>query len=106
MRAARNVRIGKRRGPPAFVPVTWFGLLSFEDKQALRLALDKLANNLVTRSQKIRDHARGAIADAQPNELGWKAEDDGSLVEICILRNNSKSMFFGPVPNDTVVGFL
>lgn len=80
-----------------------FGVLSFEHKQALFLALDKLANNLMARSQQIRDQARRAIADTQPNKLGWMPEHDGSLVKVCILGDNDKSMLFGPLPKDAVV---
>jgi hypothetical protein len=88
-----------------FTAPGWFGLLPFEDKETLRLTLDKLENNLIARSQNIRYQTGGTIADTQPDELGRMSGQNGPLVKIRILGSNRKPMLFGPIPNDPVIGF-
>src|ERR1700756_4703370 len=45
----------------------------------------------------------GAIATAVPNGLGWKSEDETSLMEIGILRHNNEVVMAGKFPNDGVI---
>jgi hypothetical protein len=102
MNTARpNRSAGRRFGAAAL-----FGLLSFENKETLSVTREKLDNDLRARSQKMRDQAGGAIADAQPDKLRRMAEDDGPLVKIRILGSNRKSILPGPIPNDPIIRLL
>jgi hypothetical protein len=82
------------------------GRLSFEHKQALSLARDELANDLMARSQKRCDQSRRTIAHSQPNELGRRAEHNGLVIEVRILGEDRETVLFRPGPNDAIIGFL
>jgi hypothetical protein len=82
------------------------GRLPFEHEQALRLALDELANDLIARPQKRYDQERRTIADPQPNELGRGAQQNGSLVEVRVLRDDRVPVLLRPCPNYAIIGFF
>lgn len=105
-RRAGDARHQKPGANPASAPKGLIAVSALQHEEGLGLALDKLANYLIARSQKTRDEAGGAIAHAQPDELRRMAKQKGSLVEVRILGDNSEFMTFGPVPDAAVVGFL
>jgi hypothetical protein len=44
-----------------------------------------------------------AIAKADPYDLGWKSENETSLMEIGILRHDDEVVIAGKFPNDGVI---
>ena len=49
------------------------------------------------------DIRRGAIAKADPDDLGWKTENETSLMEIGILRHDNEAVITGKFPNHGVI---
>jgi len=49
------------------------------------------------------DICRGAIAKADPYDLGWKSENETSLMKIGILRHDDEVVITGKFPNYGVV---
>jgi hypothetical protein len=49
------------------------------------------------------DIRRGAIAKADPDDLGWKTENETSLMEIGILRHDNEAVITGKFPNYGVI---
>jgi len=63
MRAAQRVRIGNRRGPPAFAPVIWFGALEVLP----HIGVVPVANNKTQRKNTPEDRSsRLPVIKAQP----------------------------------------
>jgi hypothetical protein len=66
--------------------------------------LTKLKDTGLTFPKNFFDICRGAIATADPNHLGWKSEDETSLMKIGILRHDNEIMIAGKFPNCCVIG--
>ena len=49
------------------------------------------------------DICRGAIATADPDDLGWKSENETSLMKIGILRHDDEVVIAGKFPNYGVI---
>ena|SRR5208337_4512008 len=49
------------------------------------------------------DICRGAIAKADPYNLGWKSENETSLMKIRILRRDDEVVITGKFPNYSVI---
>jgi len=49
------------------------------------------------------DIRRGAIAKADPDDLGWKTENETSLMEIGILRHDNEAVITGKFPNHGII---
>jgi len=49
------------------------------------------------------DIGRGAIAPADPDDLGWKSENETSLMKIGILGHDDEVVVTGKFPNDGVI---
>jgi hypothetical protein len=49
------------------------------------------------------DIGRGAIAKADPYDLGWKSENETSLMKIGILRNDDEVVTTSKFPNHSVI---
>ncbi len=49
------------------------------------------------------DICRGAIATADPDDFGWKSENETSLMKIGILRHDDEAVIAGKFPNYGVI---
>lgn len=48
------------------------------------------------------DHGGRGIADSDPNHFGWVTEEKTALMEIGILRDDSKAILCSMLPDDRV----
>lgn len=59
-----------------------------------------------TSTEQRFDHGRRTIANPNPHHLGRIAIEKAALVEVCVLRRNSKTMLSGIPPDSSVRGIL
>ena len=65
--------------------------------------LAKLPDTGLMLPNNLFDICRGAIATADPDDLGWKSENEASLMKVGILRHNDKAVITGKLPDDGVI---
>ena len=72
-----------------------------DQKRRLRLALEspKPRNAL---AEQIRDLCRSSVAYLEPHNLRWRALNETPLSEVVVLRDDSKAILAGMLPNPTV----
>jgi hypothetical protein len=61
--------------------------------------LTKFQDTGLTLPKNLFDIRRGAIATADPYDLGWKSEDETSLMKIGILRHDDEVVITGKFSN-------
>jgi hypothetical protein len=65
--------------------------------------LTKFQDTGLTVPKNLFDISGGAIATADPYDLGWKSENETSLMKIGILRHNDEVVITGKLPNHCVI---
>jgi len=65
--------------------------------------LTKFQDTGLALPKNLFDICRGAIAKADPNDLGWKSENETSLMKIGILRHDDEVLIAGKFPNYGVI---
>jgi len=72
-------------------------------QECVDVILTEFQDTGLTLPKNLLDICRGAIAKADPYDLGWKSENETSLVKIGILRHDDEVVFTGKFPNCCVI---
>jgi hypothetical protein len=72
-------------------------------KECVGVILTKFKDAELTLPKNRFDICRGAIAKAHPYDLGWKSENETSLMKIGILRHDDEVVITGKFPNYCVI---
>ena len=67
--------------------------------------LTKFLDTGLVLPKNLLDICRGAIAAADPYDLGWKSENETPLMKIGILRHNDEVVSTSKFPDDRVICF-
>jgi hypothetical protein len=72
-------------------------------QEGVDVILTKFQDTGLAFPQNLFNICGGAIATADPDDLGWKSEDETTLMKIRILRHNDEVVFTGKLPNYGVI---
>ena len=84
---------------PVFVG-EWLG----KGKECVEVVLTELEEVRLVLAKNPFDICRGTIAQADPDDLGWKSENETSLMKIGALRHDDEAVIAGIFPNYGVIG--
>ena len=69
----------------------------------MEVVLTKSTDGRLVLAKNPFDICRGTIAQADPDDLGWKSENETSLMKIGVLRNDDERVIAGIFPNYGVI---
>ena len=69
----------------------------------MEVVVTKLEDVRLVLAKNPFDICRGTIAQADPDDLGWKSENETSLMKIGVLRNDDERVIAGIFPNYGVI---
>jgi hypothetical protein len=72
-------------------------------QECVDIILTKFQDTGLALPKNLFDICRGAIAKADPYDLGWKSENETSLMKIGILRHDDEVVITGKFPNHCVI---
>ena len=72
-------------------------------QEGVDVILTKFQDTGLMLPKNLFDICRGAIATADPYDLGWKSENETSLMKIGILRHDDEAVITGKFPNCRVI---
>ena len=72
-------------------------------QERVDIILTKFQDTGLALPKNLFDICRGAIATADPYDLGWKPENETSLMKIGILRHDDEVVITGKFPNHCVI---
>ena len=70
----------------------------------MEVVLTKSTDGRLVLAKNPFDICRGTIAQADPDDLGWKSENETSLMKIGALRHDDEAVIAGIFPNCGVIG--
>jgi hypothetical protein len=79
------------------------GALLGKGQKGVNFIFTKFENAGSMLPEDLFDICRGAIAAADPYNLGWKPENETPLMKIGILGHNDEVVITGIFPNDRVI---
>ena len=74
-----------------------------DDEQSVVLGGVESCNDVPVISEHAGDFCGGDVAEAEPDDLGWRAVEEGKLSEVRVLRDDDVVVFAG-LPPDFLVG--
>jgi len=72
-------------------------------QECVDVILTEFKDTGLTLPKNLLDIYRGAIATADPYDLGWKSQNETSLMKIGILRHDDEVVITGKFPNYCVI---
>ena len=79
------------------------GALLAKRQEGVDVILTEFKDARLMLCKNLLDISRGAIATANPDDLGWKSEKETSLMKIGILRHDDEAVVTGKFPNHGVI---
>jgi hypothetical protein len=79
------------------------GVLLRKGQEGVDVILTKFEDAALMVLKNLFDVRCGAIATADPYDLGWKSENEAALVKIGILRHDDEAVITGIFPNYGVI---